>query len=357
MRVCFYHAEREWSGRARAFADAANAMRARSYEVTFVCEQGTAVERRLEAEGHNPIGIRTGGHWLGAGWRIGRALRRNFVEAVFVHSEREQLQAAAAVRFAARGAIVRRMPPFGSLALGGDARFAARISATGFLFAFDADLRAARPPARALEPYVAPPGIAASAAAPAAHESGRRIACFFSEQTRGSASVALRTLALLAARHPDIRLMLLGPGDRNETFKLQCAALGIVDRVDLPRGDATEESDRAAIASADFGWVLAAGDDAMFAMLDCFAAGVPVVTERNPLSGRLVRDDETGVLTSTLDAAAMAAEYAALLADDSRRARLAQGAREAAAAWPIDAMAEGFVRATTTARDRTQWRS
>lgn len=357
MRVCFYHAEPEWSGRARAFADAAIAMRGRGYEVTFVCEQGTAVERRLEAEGHNPIGVRTSGHWLGVGWRLGRALRRNFVEAVFVHSEREQLQAAAAVRFADRGAIVRRMPPFGSLTLGRDARFAARISATGFLFAFDADLRAARPPARALEPYVAPPSIASASAAPAARGDGRRIACFFSEQTRGSASVALRTLALLTPRHPDVQLMLLGPGDRGETFKLQCAALGIVDRVEMPRGDATEASDRATLASADFGWVLAAGDDAMFAMMDCFAAGVPVVAERNPLSGRLVRDDETGVLTSTLDAAAMAAEYAALLGDEARRQRLARGAREAAAAWPVDAMAEGFVRATTAARDRTQWRS
>jgi hypothetical protein len=358
MRVCFYHAEAEWSGRARAFADAGAALRERGYEVTFACERGSAVERRLSAAGHDPVGIRTGGSWLGAGWRLGRVLRRRFVEAVFVHSEREQLQAAAAVRFADRGAIVRRMPPFGSLTLGGDARFAARIAATGFLFAFDADLRAARPPARALEPFVAPPGIASSPPAPAARgEGGRRIACFFSEQSRGAVSVALRALALLAARHPDLRLTLLGPRDRREALKLQAAALGIVARVDMPRDDATDASDRATIAGAAFGWVLASGDDAMFAMLDCFAAGVPVVAERNPLSGRLVRDGETGVLTTALGAADMAAVFAALLADDSRRDRLARGAGAEAAAWPLDAMAEGFVRAITTARDRTQWRA
>src|ERR1019366_10357242 len=134
MRVCFYHAEPEWSGRARAFADAAAALRERGYEVTVVCERGSARERRLTAAGHDPIGLRTTGSWVGAGWRLGRVLRRKFVEAGFVHSEREQLQAAAAVRFADRGAIVRRMPPFGSLTLGGDARFAARLAATGFPF-------------------------------------------------------------------------------------------------------------------------------------------------------------------------------------------------------------------------------
>ena len=356
MRVCFYHAEPEWSGRARAFADAAAALRGRGYDVTFVCQRGSAVERRLSAAGHEPIGIRTRGNSLGVGWRLARVLRRSFVEAVFVHSEREQLQAAVAVRFADRGAIVRRMPPFGSLTLGGDARFAARIAATGFLFAFDADLRAARPPARALEPFVAPPGIAPLPPTPSAHRDGeRRIACFFSEASRGAVSVALRTVALLAERHPDVRLVLIGPGDRREALKLQCAALGIVARVEMPRADATDESDRAAIAGADFGWVLATGDDAMFATLDCFAAGVPVIAERNPLSGRLASAGETGELTGPLEAAKMAAVFAALLADDARRDRLARGARAAAAAWPMDAMADGFVRAVAAARDRTRW--
>jgi hypothetical protein len=355
MRVCFYHAEPEWSGRARAFADAAAALRSRGFEVTFVCTRGGAVARRLAAEGHDPIAIRTSGSWPGVGWRLARALRRNFVETVFVHSEREQLQAAAAVRFADRGAIVRRMPPFGSLKLGGDARFASRIAATGFLFAFDADLRAARPPARALEPFVAPPGIVPRPAA-ARPSGGRRIVCAFSDETRGAASIALRTVALLAERHPDLELSLIGPADRGEALKLQAASLGIVGRVAMPGADATAESDRAAIAGAVFAWVLSAGDDAMFATLDCFAAGVPVVAERNPLTGRLITDGGTGVLTGPAEPAASAAVFAELFADDAQRERLAAGARAAAAAWPIDVMADGFSHAITAARDRTLWR-
>src|ERR1019366_5987571 len=129
MRVCFYHAEPEWSGHARAFADAAAALRGRGYDVTFVCQRGSVVERRLAAAGHEPIGIRTRGNSLGVGW--GRPPR----------VRGQPRRAAAPGRSADRGPIVRRMPPFGSLTLGGDARFAARIAATGFLFAFDADLR------------------------------------------------------------------------------------------------------------------------------------------------------------------------------------------------------------------------
>ena len=170
-------------------------------------------------------------------------------------------------------------------------------------------------------------------------------------------SGALRAVALLAGRHPDIRLTLLGPGDRGDAFKLQAAALGIVSLVDMPRDDATAETDRATVAAAELGWVLSLADDAMFAMLDCFAAGVPVLAERNPLTGRLVRDGESGVLIPALDAPDTAAEIAALLADGARRGRLAGGARAAAASWPPAAMAGGFERATAAARDRTRWRA
>ncbi len=355
MRVCFYHAEMEWSGRARAFADAATALRARGFEVTFICARGGSVERRLVAGGHDPIGIRARGTSAGVGWRLGRVLRRNFVEAVFVHSEREQLQAAIAVRVADRGAVIRRMPPFGSLTLGRDARFASRIAATGFIFAFADDLRAARLPARALESFVAPPAVEHMPAAAAKRADGeRRVACFFSEDSRGAVSIALRTLALLTERHPDLRLVLFGPGDTREVLRLQCAALGIVDRVDLPQPSPTDAADRTALAAAEFGWILSDGDDAMFAMLDCFAAGIPIVTERNPLSGRFIRDGETGVLTGLLDAPNLAALFAALLADSRRRDQLASGARKSAAEWPADPMVEGFVRAAETARDRTR---
>jgi len=63
-----------------------------------------------------------------------------------------------------------------------------------------------------------------------------------------------------------------------------------------------------------------------------------------------------GLLAAGLDAEALAALLASLLADHERHARLARAARAAAARWPLAAMADGFERATAAARDRTRWR-
>ena len=184
----------------------------------------------------------------------------------------------------------------------------------------------------------------------------RRIACFFNEASRADVSVALRTMALLAERHPDVRLTLLGPLDRREALRLQSAALGIVGHVDTPRADATAETDRATLAGAELGWVLSRRDDAMFATLDCFAAGLPVVVERNPLSGRLVKDGEdrrarwpTSRRTSPR---CLRRSFPTV-----RDGNVCAGCPRRGVGVADRAMADGFIRAIATARDRTRWRT
>ena len=75
---------------------------------------------------------------------------------------------------------------------------------------------------------------------------------------RVRAGTALRTLALLAERHPDLRLALVGPGADEEDVHMHAAALGVSslvhflgERDDLP----------IVLAAADVGWVAADGDD------------------------------------------------------------------------------------------------
>ncbi len=357
MRVCFFHEGAAWSGSARAFADAARELGARGHEVTMACAPGTAVERQWAVSGLTVLPVDPRGAWLRAGWRLRAFLQRHFVEVVFVHSEREQLVASAAVRLAGRGAVVRRVPPHGRLTLGGDARLAMRLAATGFLFAFPDDLRAARPPSRALRPVVAPPGVSVPADVSlesAEHDATvRTIACLYDAPHHARVSGALRTTALLAARHPELRLALLGPLGDDDSLRIQAAALGIGGIISL----AVQLSERAhALAGASVAWVIADGDDAVYALLDAFIAGVPVVVDRDPLSVRFVSDGENGALTAPFDPAVHAAVIAALLADDGRRARLVRGAREALARWPLNAMAEGFELAAAVARDRTRWR-
>jgi len=358
VRVCFYHAAREWSGAARAFADAAHGLQERGYEVTVACSGEDGIDRRFEEQGARVIAMRTTGGWLRAAWRLQRVLRREFVEVVFVHTEQEQLVAAAAVRLADRGAVVRRVAPLGSLALGRDAALAMRLAATGFLFAFEDDLRSVTPPSRALAAVVAPPGIALPVPAPgrARAPAPRTIVCLFDEARRGRAFVAIRTVALLAHRHPDLRAAFIGPGIGDDTLRLQAAALGIAPVLRFVDDRRDHVAVRDLIAGAWVGWVLGEGDAAVFGMLDCLAAGVPVLADRDPLASRLVQDDVCGLLAAIHDPTGLAALLASLFADDARHARLAGAARASAERWPIAATTDGFERATVAARDRTRWR-
>jgi glycosyltransferase involved in cell wall biosynthesis len=358
VRACFFHAAREWTGGARAFADAASALHDRGHEVTLVCARGSRVERRFEEAGHEVIALGVHGGWIRVAWRLRAVLTRHFVEVMFVHTEREQLVAAAAVRLAGRGALVRRVPPLARLTLGGDATLAMRLAATGFLFALESDLRASKPPARALGAVVAPPGVAAvERRSPSAGAPGvRSIVCVFDETRRARVAIALRAMALLAERHGDLRLVLVGPAGADDALRFQAASLGIGGLAEIVDDATNRAAIQERIVSADVGWVIAAGDAAAFGALDFLAAGVPVLADRDPGSARFVEDGVNGLLGAGLDAPAAAALLASLLADRERHARLSRAAITAAARWPLAAMADGFERAAAVARDRTRWR-
>ena len=359
MRVCFLVEGAAWTGGARAFAEAARALAARGYDVTMACGAGTEVERRCRSAGLDVILLKGTASRGRAAWGLHGVLKSRFVEVVFVHSEREQLVAAAAVRLAGRGAVVRRVPPQGRLTFGSEATLASRLAATGFLFAFADDQRAAKPPSRALEPVVAPPAVDVTSSsppppdAPTAGVTGRTIACLFGAPPHARVTAMLRTIALLAGRHPTLRLALVGPLADDDALRIQAAALGIGGVVSR----SVDPSERTAILrQATIACVLAEGDDAAYGLLDCFVAGVPVIVGRDPLATRFVTDGVNGLFATALDSSAMAALIAALLADGARLPRLAEGARESARRWPMAAMADGFERATVAARDRTRWR-
>ena len=356
MRVCFYHLDRAWSARARIFADAAIALRGRGVEVTIACARDSEVARRLGVLGIETIVLRTDGGWLRAAWRLRSVLKRHVVDVTFVHTEFEQLAASAAARLADRSAVVRRVPALARLTMGRDARLAMRFADTAFLFASPDDLRGAAAPtnvlahAHALAPAVAPPGIVGAATPAARDRALRTIGVMFDAAQRDRVSVALRTVAMLAERHPELRWAMIGPPGRDDALRIQAAALGIgaVVRWVADPGDRDD-----AIATADAVWLIAESDDLALGLLDCFAHGVGVVTDRTPLSTRFVTDGAEGRLTAALDAAGFAAVFAELLADDRRREALGSAARAALARWPIDVMIDGFEQVATAARDRT----
>ena len=118
--------EAAWSGATRAFADAATLLAARGYETCFAAPAGSEAERCLVTAGHDVVGVTTGGGWLRAGWRLRQVVTSRLSEVLFVHDDAEHLTAAAAVRLAGRGAVVRRTPFGERLALGRDGRWAMR---------------------------------------------------------------------------------------------------------------------------------------------------------------------------------------------------------------------------------------
>ncbi len=362
MRACFVVRHAEWTGRARAFADAANVLAARGYETCFVAPEAGEAARVLAAAGHDVVGMPAAGGWLRTGWRLRRVVARRLSEVLFVHDDREHLEAAAAVRLAGRGAIVRRTPATERLVLGRDGRLAMRLAATAFVFADAEDVRGMTPPHRALAAHVAPPGVAAraprleagggGALGAAASDTSLHLVIVAGGDRRHDTLVALRAFALLAPRLPALRATVILPAAGIDAMRIEAAALGMAERVtwrgaDAPRGEV--------LAGAHLAWVIASADDAAFALLDALAYGVPVVAERSPVSARFVVDGVTGVLRHRMEEAAWASTVAAALADTAAHTAMSAAALRAAARWPLDAGAEGWIQVTEAARDRARW--
>ena len=369
MRVLFFYSSAEWSGSARAFASAAVAMSGRGYQCTFVCRADSPVEERLTPGAEHLPGVELaptplGGPWMHESLRLRQVLLEHYVEVVFVHTEREQLVASLAIRLAERAALVRRIPAGQKLTRGPEAKLGERLAATGYLFTTEPSSNGA-PLAGAFEPVAADVGVpvevleqvhplpVSSIGGPPGGD--QLIACVYDTSARRRAAALLRAVALLAPRHPGLRLAFLGPGSQDEDLKMHAAALGITDIV-LHLGQRPDH--HAVLSAADLAWVAAGGDNAAFGYLDLMALRIPVLAERDALSQRYVADGICGVLLPQPDPAAMAARIAVLLAHEERRVAMGNAGRARVTRdFAEQNMIVGFERATEIARDRSRWRT
>ena len=369
MRVLFYYSAPEWSGSARAFAAAAVAMAGRGYQCTYLCRADSPVEERLTPGAERLRGVELtpvplGGPWMNESLRLRQVLLEHYVEVVFVHTEREQLVASLAIRLAERAALVRRVPAGAKLSRGPEARLGTRLAATGYLFTAESGSSNGGAPLGVFEPVESDVGVSVEALeqikpAPltviAASGGDQLIACVYDPTARRRAAALLRAVALLAPRHPGLRLAILGPGSEDEDLRMHAAALGISDIV----AHLGQRPDHQSILSAaDLAWVAAGGDNAAFGYLDLMALRIPVLAERDTLSQRYVADGISGVLLPQPDPAAMAARIAVLLAHAERRAAMGNAGRaRVSREFTETEMVEGFERATEIARDRKRWRT
>ena len=361
MRVLFYYSAAEWSGSARAFASVGAALADR-YQVTFVCAGDSVVERRLAKAPFDVITLPTDNSGFVQSFRLRKVLNEHFVEVVFVHGDREHAVAAGAMRLAGRGAVLRRVRAGEKLELTSGGRTATRMAATGFIFTDAVEAQRASLPKRVFEPVVADLGVPVEKyddVRPVPRNSlvgagaGRLIVCVVDRDAGARTPTVLRTMSLLAPRHPELRLAVVGVGSDAEDLRMHAASLGIGGCVSF-LGDRDDQL--AILRAADIGWVVADHDDASYAYLDLMALRIPVLADRTALAQHYVADGITGQLLPSGDAPATASALATLLGHEERRLAMGNAARvRVAREFPERAMVTAFESAITAARDRSRW--
>ena len=245
-------------------------------------------------------------------------------------------------------------------------RWAGRLVRTSYLFASEADRREANVPKNAIESSVAEIGVDVStyppngAPAPGSErESGgdkkqteplKYIVCVYDPTSRGRAATAIRTVSMLAPRHPNLRLMIVGPGSDDEDLRMQAAALRVLHLVSFlgERDDVLN-----LMRDAHLGWVVAEADTGAYGTLDLMALGIPAVASEEGVAQRYIANGISGALYPPDDSATTAATVAGMLLSDDDREMMGKAARtRVAREFPETEMIEGFDRAANNARTR-----
>jgi hypothetical protein len=332
-------------------------MMARGDEVTVVCRADSPAEQAFASQGLDVVSVPISDSTSRDAWRLRTVLKERPIDVAFVHTEREQLVASSAMRLAGRGAVIRRVPAGGTATAGRDGKLAARMATSRLLFSTEMD----RTRAAVADAGLAPLGVDVQKAdemrmtsrGTLGVEPGTQLmVCVADRKAKGRITTALRTVALLAQRHPELRLALVGSGCDDDDTHMHASALGVTPLVRF----LGERDDMAAVVgAAEVGWVAAEGDDGAFGCLDFMAAGVPVIAERSPLLSLYVPDGIAGVLLPPAHPNDTAATVANFLADNNTRVAMGKAGRTRVARdFTETAMIEGFIAAAASAAgDRT----
>ena len=335
---------------------AAHGLLRRGHSVTLAVEPDSTVERTVSETATQPErtpleteAISMRGMWIGAARRLRRLARRQLCDVVIVQTDREHLIAAIALRLGSRARVIRRIPA----GRGGDirrmGRMAARIAPTCYVFATEREASSSAAPHGAVAIVVAPIGVAEVPPQNAADLDGEfvDIVCVHDASSRSRAAAAIRAVAMLAPRHPGLRLVIIGEGIYDDDLKMQAAALGALARV-TSLGDRADQIQ--VMRSAKLGWVVASSDTAAYGVLDFMSLGIPVLVPDHTVARDYVLHDITGVLVAGDDAFMTAAAAAELLTNDGMREQMGAAARGRVLREGTEAaMIDGFERAAHVA--------
>jgi glycosyltransferase involved in cell wall biosynthesis len=377
LHVLFLHTAREWSGTARLFARAARGISERGAKVTLLVTPDSNVHlavspRRAPNQPRNTpipepfeiIPFSTEGGFFSAARRLKKIFRRWDADAIFVTTDREHLIAGTACWLTRGGSVVRWTPAGKKLEMGFAGSVAAWLTKTAYLFASETDRRASAVPKNAIESGSAEIGVDVAtypsngASPPAEGAPDDRpgeaplqfVVCVYDPTSRGRAATAIRTMSMLAPRHPNLRLMIVGPGSDDEDLRMQAAALRVLHLVSF----LGERDDQVSLMKdAHLGWVVAEGDTGVYGILDLMALGIPTVASEGGVTQRYIAHGISGALYPSDDSASTAAAVAGLLQSEESRVAMGKAARtRVAREFPETATIEGFDRAANSARTR-----
>lgn len=361
MRVLFYEPDHGWSGRSRVALTAAAGLAQRKHPVTIVSPGSSRLARLAPEHGIELASVEREDGSGGTFRNLRRVLQDRFVEVVFVASEQDLRVVSSAARFASRGAIIRRVPSFSELRAQAGDRLARRMTSAGLLFSSAWERDHTSVSGWSIPPAVAPLGVdpgpyetiqAAPLARVGLPAGGTLIACVYEPSGRVRVATVFRTLALLVARHPHLRVVVVGPGSADEGLRMHAAALGVSSFVSFV-GEQFEMA--AVLRAADAVWVVASDDGGAYGFLDAMALRLPVIADRQPLAERYVADGITGILLTSEDPSLTASAVAAFLAHPARRQAMGQAGRTRVQREFSDtAMIDGFEAAAEAAAERSK---
>jgi glycosyltransferase involved in cell wall biosynthesis len=362
MRVLFYLGDKQWSGCARAMLTAASGLNARGHQITVACRDDGRLNALAQAAGLETVVINSAAAAAGGVLDLRKVLRERFVEVVIVSTERDQLVVSSAMRLAERGAVLRRVPSFDRFELQRGGKLALKIATAGLIVTTDRELKAINHAGWPIPASVVPIGVDAASydtVDPAARgdfgapSQGLLIACSYNAAGRYRLATVFRTMSLLAPRHPNMHVVVVGPASLEEDLRMHAAALG-VGPVFTFLGD--REDELSVLRSADVGWVAAEGDGAAYGCLDFMGLRMPVIAERSSLTQHYVADGISGLLLAPGDPSYTASGVAEFLAGAESRVAMGNAGRTRVQRdFTETSMIDAIERALEAAGDRTKW--
>ncbi len=159
--------------------------------------------------------------------------------------------------------------------------------------------------------------------------------------------------AIARVRVPRVRLLLVGRGTQAAALRRAAGARGLADRVEL-RGGSPPDGLPAYYRAADAFVFASTTETQGLAVLEAMACGLPVVAVRATGIEEVVAEGVSGLLVPE-EPDVFAAAVSQVLVDRDLAAKLATGARDAAAPFESTALVRRLVAAYRRARGEPAW--